>query len=211
MSPRFPSSVIDQMLTRGQITRVAPNRAQSDQLLTQAEAHLRSARMLRDTDTAGAFVLAYDAARKALTAVLLNQGLKSRGEGAHALLAEAVGSQLASALDLTGFGWMRTTRQRHRVRQRPAPQRNSSRRRRGSRDGDHHSSTCWAHPGPHVPILTASGNARWLGSQVQPVPAVVGIHWLEWASSTGTPTQPGLPNAPHDSHVKLLSNSARKG
>jgi len=27
VSPRFPSSVIDQMLTRGQITRVAPNRA----------------------------------------------------------------------------------------------------------------------------------------------------------------------------------------
>lgn len=98
------------MLTRGQITRVAPNRAQSDQLLKQAEAHLRSARMLRDTDTAGAFVLAYDAARKALTAVLVNQGLKSRGEGVHALLAEAVGSQLASALDLSGFGWMRVTR-----------------------------------------------------------------------------------------------------
>jgi hypothetical protein len=77
VSPRFPSSVIDQMLTRGQITRVAPNRAQSDQLLKQAEAHLRSARMLRDTDTAGAFVLAYDAARKALTAVLAQQPLTS--------------------------------------------------------------------------------------------------------------------------------------
>ena len=38
MSPLFPSAVIDQMLVRGQITRVAPNRAQSDQLLTQAEA-----------------------------------------------------------------------------------------------------------------------------------------------------------------------------
>ena len=110
MSPRFPSTVIDQMLARGQITRVAPNRAQSDQLLTHAEAHLRSAQMLRDADTAGAFVLAYDAARKALTAILLNQGLKPRGEGAHALLAEAVGSQMASALDLSGFGWMRTTR-----------------------------------------------------------------------------------------------------
>ena len=45
-----------------------------------------------------------------MTAILLNQGLKPRGEGAHALLAEAVGSQLASALDLTGFSWMRTTR-----------------------------------------------------------------------------------------------------
>ena len=89
---------------------MAPNRAQSDQLLTQAEAHLRSAKLLRDTDIAGAFVLAYDAARKALTAILVNQGLKPRGEGAHALLAEAVGSQLASALDLAGFGWMRTTR-----------------------------------------------------------------------------------------------------
>lgn len=110
MSPRFPSTVIDQMLLRGQVTRVAPNRAQSDQLLTQAEAHLRSAKLLRDTDIAGAFVLAYDAARKALTAILVNQGLKPRGEGAHALLAEAVGSQLASALDLAGFGWMRTTR-----------------------------------------------------------------------------------------------------
>lgn len=67
MSPRFPSTVIDQMLVRGQITRVAPNRAQSDQLLTHAEAHLRSAQTLRDADTAGAFALAYDAARKALT------------------------------------------------------------------------------------------------------------------------------------------------
>jgi len=110
MSPRFPSTVIDQMLVRGQVTRVAPNREQSDRLVTQAEAHLRSAQLLRDTDTAGAFVLAYDAARKALTAILVNQGLKTRGEGAHALLAEAVASQLASALDLTGFGWMRTTR-----------------------------------------------------------------------------------------------------
>ena len=81
MSPRFPSIVIDQMLARGQITRVAPNRAQSDQLLAQGEAHLRSAKMLRDADTAGAFVLAYDGARKALTAILLNQGLKPRGEG----------------------------------------------------------------------------------------------------------------------------------
>jgi hypothetical protein len=44
--------VIDQMLTRGQITRVAPNRAQSDQLLTQAEAHLRSTSAL-STDAAG--------------------------------------------------------------------------------------------------------------------------------------------------------------
>ncbi len=110
MSPRFSSTVIDQMLLRGQVTRVAPNREQSDQLLTQAEAHLRSAKLLRETDIAGAFVLAYDAARKALTAILVNQGLKPRGEGAHALLAEAVGSQLASALDLSGFGWMRTTR-----------------------------------------------------------------------------------------------------
>jgi hypothetical protein len=46
--------------------------------------------------------------QRTLTAVLLTQGLKSRGEGAHALLAEAVGSQLASALDLTGFGWMQS-------------------------------------------------------------------------------------------------------
>jgi hypothetical protein len=62
------------MLVRGQITRVAPNRTKSDQLLTQGKAHLRSAKMLRDTDTAGAVVLAYDGARKALTVMLLNQG-----------------------------------------------------------------------------------------------------------------------------------------
>lgn len=73
MSPHFPSPVIDQMLVRGQVTRVAPNRTQSDRLLTQAEAHLRSAQLLRDSDTAGAFVLAYDATRKALTAILLTK------------------------------------------------------------------------------------------------------------------------------------------
>jgi hypothetical protein len=62
---------IDSLLGRGQLTRVTPNRTLADTLLTQARAHLASAAAVVQSDPAGAFALVYDAARKALTAILV--------------------------------------------------------------------------------------------------------------------------------------------
>jgi hypothetical protein len=86
---------IDQLIQQGRLTRVAANRDLAEGHLAQAGTHLTAAATVRDLDPAGAFTLTYDAARLALAALLVNQGLKPRGEGAHAVLLEAAIAQLS--------------------------------------------------------------------------------------------------------------------
>ena len=81
--------------------------------MKQARLDLSSARILIDTNPVGAFMLTYDAARKALTAILANQGLRPMGsEGGHAVLLDVVFAQLDPPLgdDLREFDWMRRLR-----------------------------------------------------------------------------------------------------
>lgn len=113
--------VVDDLLARGSFTRVTPNRELADTLLDQARAHLSSGASVVDTDPAGAFTLVYDAARKALTAILVNQGLRAGGDGAHAVLLDAVLAQLDPPLGsiFRPFSWMRPLRNHT---QYPAPE-----------------------------------------------------------------------------------------
>jgi hypothetical protein len=115
-------AVIEGLLSRGRLTRVTPNRELAETLLTQARAHLVSGASVVEADPAGAFTLVYDAARKALTAILVNEGLRAGGDGAHAVLLEAVLSQLDPPLGSTfrPFSWMRPLRNHT---QYPAPER----------------------------------------------------------------------------------------
>ena len=115
-------NVIDDLLAHGRLTRVTPNRELADTLLAQARAHLASGTQVVQSDPSGAFSLVYDAARKALTAILVNQGLRAGGDGAHAVLAEAVTAQLDPPLGATfrPFTWMRPLRNHT---QYPAPER----------------------------------------------------------------------------------------
>ncbi|MDR0782817.1 MAG: HEPN domain-containing protein [Propionibacteriaceae bacterium] len=105
---------IDQLLNQGRLERVSPNRDHAIALIEQAHKAILSAELLAGTDdTITAFLAAYDAARKALTAVLANQGLRpTGGEGGHAVLREAVLAQLEPPprKDLRAFGWMRQVR-----------------------------------------------------------------------------------------------------
>jgi hypothetical protein len=105
-------SSIDALLARGQLTKVAANAELAVSLLDQARAHLISAGMVVETDPTGAFVLAYDGARKALAAILVNQGLRAGGDGAHAVLLDAVLAQLDPPLGaiFRPFTWMRPLR-----------------------------------------------------------------------------------------------------
>lgn len=67
------------LLDRGQVERVEANPAHARTILAQARMHLSSARILAATeDAAAAFVTAYDAARKSLSAMLAVQGLRTR-------------------------------------------------------------------------------------------------------------------------------------
>jgi hypothetical protein len=85
---------LDGMIARGELERVPPSRDHADLLLTQARRHLASAGAIADTDPAGAYQLLYDAARKALAAVLENQGVRATSRGGHLAVRDAVSAQL---------------------------------------------------------------------------------------------------------------------
>ena len=107
-------SSIDKLLSQERLERIEPNRDHAYALIEQARRATSSASVLSATeDTIAAFNAAYDAARKALTAILVNEGLRpGGGEGGHAVLREAVLAQLEppTQLSIRAFGWMRQVR-----------------------------------------------------------------------------------------------------
>ncbi len=92
---------VEQMLRERQLQRVTPSRAHADAMLAQAGRYAASAQLVLDSDPDGAYVLAYDAMRKALTAVLENQGLRPTSRGGHIALIDAVRAQLDPPLGST--------------------------------------------------------------------------------------------------------------
>ncbi len=103
---------VERLLSSARLEPVAPNRPLTDLMLEQADAHLASAQTLAIPDPTGAFQLAYDAARKALAALLANQGLRPKGLGAHLALYEVARAQLHPPMGpvFEPFDWMRRLR-----------------------------------------------------------------------------------------------------
>src|SRR2546430_13964397 len=88
----------DDLVRRGAVQRVAVETAGVERLLDDADRHLNTASAaLQSGDLAGAFQLAYDPARKSLTALALSRGLRTRGEGAHATVIDVVEIEFAGA------------------------------------------------------------------------------------------------------------------
>lgn len=108
-------AVIEQLLREGSLQRVTASREHAERLVAQARRHLLSAQTIADSDPDGAYAALYDAARKALTAVLANQGLRPTTQGGHRAVYDAVRAQLDPPLGgrLRPFDRMR--RQRHDV------------------------------------------------------------------------------------------------
>jgi hypothetical protein len=86
--------VIDAMLGKRELERVTPSAEHAAELIAQARRHTSSAQRIAEEDPAGAFQLLYDAARKALVAILENQGLRPTSRGGHIAVLEAVSAQL---------------------------------------------------------------------------------------------------------------------
>jgi hypothetical protein len=105
-------AAIEQMLANGELQRVPPSRVHADRLLAQARGHLTSADRIRADDPVGGYALAYDAARKALMAILENEGLRPTSRGGHLAVFEAVRVQLDPPMGaiLRRFNRMRTRR-----------------------------------------------------------------------------------------------------
>ena len=106
---------LDDMIRRGELERVPPSRDHADVLISQARRHLASASAITGSDPAGAYQLMYDAARKALAAVLENQGVRATSRGGHIAVREAVTAQLDPPLGGTLRPFDRLRRRRNQV------------------------------------------------------------------------------------------------
>jgi hypothetical protein len=85
---------IDELIMRRHIQRISASREHAEAMIAEARRHLQSAAAVLPLDPTGAYALAYDAARKALAAILENQGLRATSQGGHIAVYEAVLAQL---------------------------------------------------------------------------------------------------------------------
>ena len=104
--------VIEALLERKHLERVTANPADADHLLARARRHLATAAELADDDAEIAYDALYAAARKALTAVLQQQGLRPTQAGGHEAVIQAAEAQLIPPLRevLKPFRLLRRTR-----------------------------------------------------------------------------------------------------
>lgn len=111
---------VDALIADKKIEQVHPDRAAADRMLGEARAHLESATHIADFDATGAYALVYDAARKALAAVLENQGLRGTSRGGHIAVYEAVYAQLDPPMGGTLVPFDRMRRRRNDIEYRAA-------------------------------------------------------------------------------------------
>ena len=116
-------ATVDDLIQRREVERVPASSEHAHAELAQARQHLASAKLLIDVDPVGAYSLAYDAARKALAAVLMNQGLRATSRGGHVAVYETVKAQLDPPLGgvLRPFSRMRIRRNESEYRSAEAP------------------------------------------------------------------------------------------
>ncbi|MES2867392.1 HEPN domain-containing protein [Microbacterium profundi] len=104
--------VVDELIDKRHLERVPANGEHAAQLLEQARRHATSAATIRNSDPELAFAAAYDAARKALTAILAIQGLRPTSAGGHLAVYHSALAQLDPPMGkaIKPFDWMRRTR-----------------------------------------------------------------------------------------------------
>lgn len=82
-------SILDDLRRRDLIEPVEPDETMARQWIGDARRHIEAGKTIRELDPAGAYVLAYDAARKSVAAVLLVTGFRVRSRpGSHQALAQ---------------------------------------------------------------------------------------------------------------------------
>jgi hypothetical protein len=89
---------IEDLLRRGHLEQVPANQAEAHHLMTKASSHLTTAAAVASTDPEIAYDALYTAARKALTAFLIQQGLRPTRSGGHEAAIEATYAQLVPPL-----------------------------------------------------------------------------------------------------------------
>lgn len=106
-------ATIEQLLATGQLERVPANLPAAHALVDKARTHLHSAALLAAGDVELAYDALHTANRKALTAVLLAQGLRPTRAGGHTGVYDAVRAQLDPPLGPTLAPYTRIRRTRN--------------------------------------------------------------------------------------------------
>jgi hypothetical protein len=99
---------IEQALKERTLQAITGEAADGTSLLVKAERTITTARSIAEDDPDSAFVLAYDAARQAGTALLAQQGLRPTTTGGHYVVERALRAQFGAGMKV--FGVMRRRR-----------------------------------------------------------------------------------------------------
>jgi len=102
------ATVIERLLEERRLERVRGAHADGTPWLDRARETLAAARAIEQASPDSAFVLAYDAARQACTALLAQQGLRPTTSGGHYAVEESVRAQFGTIL--RPFGALRRRR-----------------------------------------------------------------------------------------------------
>ncbi|MBA3489166.1 MAG: HEPN domain-containing protein [Longispora sp.] len=107
---RWPTGhdVIEKLLTMRRLQAITGAQANGEPWLTKARRTLETAKHITDDDPESAYVLAYDAARHACTALLTQQGLRPTSTGGHYVIEEALRAQFGDHFKT--FGTLRRRR-----------------------------------------------------------------------------------------------------
>ncbi len=108
-------ATLEQMIDAKELQRVPASREHADRLLAESQRHVASARDIVDSDPEGAHQLLYDGVRKALTAILANEGLRPTTSGGHGAVYTAVAGQLEPPMGAVLRSFDRMRRQRHAI------------------------------------------------------------------------------------------------
>lgn len=105
---RRGAAEVDELLREQKLERVSGSAASGATHLASAHALLLSAARERSKNPEAAYILAYDAARKAATGLLAQQGLRPNSGGHHYTVERAVRAQFDGSFD--AFGALRRRR-----------------------------------------------------------------------------------------------------
>jgi hypothetical protein len=107
---RTGEGVIERLLETRHLDHVLADPEVTEALRAAAARHIASARACAGTDPEGSYALAYDAARKAATALLAHQGLRPTSAGGHIAVVEAMEAQFPDIPGLRSLDRMRRRR-----------------------------------------------------------------------------------------------------
>ena len=120
------SKIVQEMTVEGRLDRVTKNAAQAGRMLRSCMQHLETADQRADADPSGSYALLYDAARKAVAAHMLCNGLRVTSRpGAHAAIVTYAEAELVriGGDHLDHLDRMRRTRNDTEYEERPISER----------------------------------------------------------------------------------------